>query len=210
MDNNLYGKVIAKNLRRIAFKRQKTQADISRDLNINQSTLSSWMSGRRIPKMDKIDLLCDYLKCSRDEIISDYAGTTPARSIKIPVYGSVAAGVPLEMIQDIRDDEEIPEAMARGGKAFFALRIAGDSMAPRMVDGDVVIVQRQDDVESGDIAIVTVNSSDATCKKVVKTADGLMLMPLNPAYTPMFYTAAQCRDLPVAILGKVVELRGKF
>lgn len=71
MDTKEYGKIIAKNLKRIAYEHNKTQADISRELNITQSTVSSWMIGTRIPRMDKIDMLCNYFNCSRAEIMEE-------------------------------------------------------------------------------------------------------------------------------------------
>lgn len=64
-----YAKVIAKNLRRIMIERDKTQADVARDLKISKATISSWMNGTRIPRMDKIDLLCSYFGVSRSEIM---------------------------------------------------------------------------------------------------------------------------------------------
>lgn len=83
-------------------------------------------------------------------------------------------------------------------------------MAPRIQDGDVVLVMPQTDVDSGDIAIVMVNGQEATCKKVVKTEGGLLLQPFNPTYTPAFYSWQEVERAPVAILGRVVELRGRL
>ena len=83
-------------------------------------------------------------------------------------------------------------------------------MEPRIKEGDVVIVREQPEVESGDVAIVLVNGDSATCKKVVINDGGLTLIPFNPTYEPQFYSADQVANLPVRIIGKVVELRGKF
>lgn len=71
MSSEEYGKVIAKNLKRIAYEHHKTQADIARDLHLNQGTVSSWMTGTRIPRMDKIDLLCHYFNCRRSDIMEE-------------------------------------------------------------------------------------------------------------------------------------------
>ena len=131
------------------------------------------------------------------------------QGVRIPVYGSVAAGIPLEAIQDIEDYEEITEDMARSGK-YAALKIKGNSMLPRFTPGDVVIVRLQDDVDNGDIAIVIVNGDEATCKKIKKTPEGVMLISTNPDYEPMFYSNQEIAELPVRIWGKVVELRAKF
>lgn len=130
--------------------------------------------------------------------------------VKIPVLGHVVAGIPIEAIQEILDYEEIDEALASTGD-FFALRVVGVSMEPRIREGDVVIVRKQPDVDSGDTAIVLVNGDEATVKKVKKLPDGIMLIANNPeVYEPKFYNRQQIEELPVVVLGKVVELRAKF
>ena len=84
-------------------------------------------------------------------------------------------------------------------------------MEPRMLDGDVVIVKRQSDVDNGDVAVVLVNGNDATVKQITKSETGLTLIGWNLAvYTPRTYNKEECQDLPVSILGKVVEIRGKL
>ena len=99
--------------------------------------------------------------------------------------------------------------MAAKGE-YIALKIKGDSMEPKISDGDVVIVRLQPDFNNGDIVIVLVNGDEATCKKIKKTPEGVMLISTNPAYEPMFYSKKQVGELPVRVLGKVVELRAKF
>ena len=71
---NEYGKIFSKNLKRIAYDRGKTQADIARDLKFKQATVSSWMVGTRVPRMDKVDALCRYFRCSRTELLDDKRG----------------------------------------------------------------------------------------------------------------------------------------
>lgn len=133
----------------------------------------------------------------------------PHKGVVINVLGRVAAGIPLEAITDVIDTEEISQELARTGE-FFGLKIHGDSMEPRMYEGDVVIVRQQDDAESGDIVIAMVNGNDATCKRLMKYASGINLISLNPKYAPMMYTNQEIEEKPVRIIGKVVELRGKF
>ena len=70
MAKDEYAKIVSKNLKRIAYEHHKTQADIARDLKLNPGTVSTWMLGTRVPRMKKIDMLCDYFNCSRDEIMS--------------------------------------------------------------------------------------------------------------------------------------------
>lgn len=132
-----------------------------------------------------------------------------SKSVKIPVLGIVPAGLPAEAVEDIIDYEEIPESMARGGE-YFGLAIKGDSMYPRILEGDVVIVKKQSTADSGDIVIALVNGDEGTCKQLYKYKDHIELKPFNPMYKPLVYSNEDITSLPVSIIGKVVELRGKF
>ena len=106
--------------------------------------------------------------------------------------------------------EEINEKIARCGD-YFALEIKGDSMEPKMSKGDIVIVKQQNTVENGQIAIVLVNGDEATVKKVRFRDNGIELIAFNSyVYEPHFYSAKEIEELPVKIIGRVVELRAKF
>jgi len=123
------------------------------------------------------------------------------------VLGRVVAGIPIEAVEEILDYEEITPELAATGE-FFALQVKGDSMLPKLEEGDVVIVKKQADVETGDIAIVLVNGDEATIKQVKKVTGGIMLYGFNPdVYEPHFYSNQQIEELPVRILGKVIESR---
>ena len=69
MTNEEYGKVIAKNLKRLAYDAGKLQMDIAKDLNISKATISAWMNGTRIPKMESVDMLARYFGVTRNEIM---------------------------------------------------------------------------------------------------------------------------------------------
>lgn len=146
------------------------------------------------------------------DAMSESRATTPPdvrKGIKIPVLGRVAAGLPLEAVEEIIGYEEITPELAASGD-YFALAIQGDSMAPTICQGDVVVVRKQEDIENGEIAVVLVNGQDATVKKFFRTEQGVKLVPLNPNYEPLFFTAEEVGRLPVVAVGKVVELRRKF
>lgn len=131
------------------------------------------------------------------------------KGVTINVLGRVAAGIPIDAIEEIIDTEEISVDMAKTGD-FFGLQIHGDSMEPRMCDGDVVIVRQQDDAESGEIVIALINGNDATCKRLMKYEGGISLIALNSKYEPLIFSNKDIINKPVKIIGKVVELRGKF
>ena len=86
MSEQEYGKVIAKNLKRIAYESGKTQADIAKDLGINKKTVSSWFRGTRTPRMDKVDLLCRYFNCKRSDILEDYSTQNTHAEGTVPYY----------------------------------------------------------------------------------------------------------------------------
>jgi len=183
------------------------QKDFAELIGVQPNTLSQWVNGKRQPDEESWIKLSRALKVSIDDLLGVHR--YPRKGVKIPVFGSVAAGIPIEAITDIEDYEEITEDLAASGE-FVALKIKGDSMEPKMSDGDVVIVRIQPDIESGETAIVMINGNDATCKKVKKSMEGIMLISTNPAYEPMFYSNKQIEELPIRIFGKVVELRAKF
>ncbi len=199
---------------------QITQKEVADSVGVSEATVSRWESGH-IDNMrrDRIAALAKVLRISplaimgvdeKDDLAARIPNMLPVNNtFRIPVLGRVVAGIPIEAIEEIIGWEEIPQKLAASGK-FFALRVCGHSMEPRILEGDVVIVRQQKDVDSGDIAIVMVNGDEATVKRVKKQEDGITLIATNTSvYEPHFYSNQEIRDLPVRILGKVVELRGK-
>lgn len=201
--------IFAENLNRLVNSRNLSQREIATRLNVSPQTFNTWIQGKAIPRMGKIQLLADYFKIEKSDLIEKKTNVTLSQGIKIPVLGTVPAGIPISAVEDILDYEEIPQSWANQGE-FFALKIKGDSMEPRMISGDVAIVKQQSDADSGDVVIALVNGNEATCKKLEKTNNGIMLISTNTKYAPMFFSNEQISELPVVILGKVVELRQKY
>ena len=163
----------------------------------------------KIPGETLVAVLSGLYEESDCDFVEEHSKGEKKQGLKIPVLGTVAAGIPISAVEDILDYEEVPQSWENQGE-FFALKIKGDSMEPRMESGDVVIVKQQPDANSGDTVIVLVNGDDATCKKLQKTDNGIMLVSTNPKYPPMFYSTEDIQTKPVVILGKVVELRQKY
>lgn len=203
--------VMAKNIRFYLNKNGITNTDICKSLNLSMSTFSDWTHARTYPRIDKIELMANYFGIEKSDLVENRATTISKKNsaITIKVLGRVAAGIPIEAVEDIIDTEEISEEMASTGE-FFGLKIKGDSMEPRICDGDVVIVRQQNDADSGDIVIALVNGDDATCKRLTKYGGGIGLISLNAKYEPMMFSEDDIKDKPVKIIGKVVELRGKL
>lgn len=201
--------IISKRIQEVLDKNDMTQSDLAKILSVSESTVGKWILMKSIPRMGIIQKLSDYFNVPKSYFLEEFS-TYHAKGVRIPVLGRVAAGIPIEAIEDVEDWEEIPESMAKKGE-YFALRIKGDSMLPEIKEGDVVIVRKQPCVDSGEIAIVLVNGTDATCKKIQKQENGITLIGYNTAvYSPTFYTIKQIEDLPVRVLGKVIEIRRKL
>lgn len=198
--------MFSENLKILREKKQMTQQQLADKLKISRSTIGMYENGSREPDFETLELIADFFNINMDRLIGNL---NPNIKRMVPVLGLVRAGIPMDAVEHIIDYEEISEDMARQGE-FFGLQIKGDSMEPRITEGDVVIVRKQPDVESGEIAIVLVNGDEATIKKVQKFNGGINLIPSNPAYDVMTYTNEQIEKLPIRILGKVVELRAKF
>lgn len=201
---------LPENIRNLRLAHGLTQEDLGKIAGVSNAAVSTWESGEKEPRMGAIKRIVNHFGVSLGDLLDEEVSPSPpTRGVKIPVLGSVAAGIPIEAVEDILDYEEITPDLAATGE-FFALKIKGHSMEPRIMDGDVVVVRCQDDVDSGDVAVVLVNGDEATVKKVKKQANGISLVPNNPSYDILFYTRSEVVQLPVRILGKVVELRGKL
>ncbi len=199
-----------KNLRSLRKENKMSQQALADKLSVSRSTVAMWETGGSQPDNASLHAMADFFGVSVDFLLDrEPLIKAPSKGVWINVLGDVAAGTPIEAIEDIVDQEEIPLDMAAQGE-HFGLRIRGDSMEPKISDGDVVIVRRQTDVEDGNVAVVLVNGDSATVKRIRKRTDGILLIPFNQMYEPTFYSNAEIQSLPVVVLGKVVELRAKF
>ena len=199
---------IGKRIRQERLNRGLSQEELAKSLSTTKQAIYKYENEivTNIP-MDKIEKLAQLFNTTPAYLMGwNEEKSSPTR---IPVYGKVAAGIPIDAITDIEDYEEITDEMARQGE-YAALKIKGNSMLPRFADGDIVIVKLQSDVNTGDIAIVLINGDEATCKKIKKTLEGVMLISTNPEYEPLFFSNKEIEEKPVRIWGKVVELRAKF
>jgi repressor LexA len=203
-------------LKNLRFSSNLTQEELAKRLHLSKSRIGMYETGKRKPDLETAELFADFFNIDMDylqgraEIPNAWlAQKNSANGVKIPVLGYVAAGIPIKEIKEIIDYEEIPQSLACTGE-FFGLKIKGNSMEPRICNGDIVIVRSQPDIESGDIAIVSVSGEYGTCKRIKKTENGIYLIGLNPSFDPVFYTNADIIKMPITVLGKVVELRAKL
>lgn len=198
-------------IKALRSKKQIKQIELASAVNVSQAALSGYETGKYEADLETYKRIANFFGVSLGYLLGDdEPNSVRSDYIRIPVLGRVAAGIPIDAIEEVIDWEDISADMAVGGAEYFGLQIKGDSMEPKISSGDIVIVRKQPDVESGEVAVVLVNGDDATVKKVKKSAAGITLIANNPAYDPLFYSNEDIEKLPVVILGRVVELRARI
>lgn len=199
------------------LRKQKgfTQQELAQKLGLKDSAIAKYENGRvENIKRSTLAEMAKILECSPVYLlgldVNDKTDLSNSiQGVEIPVLGRVAAGIPITATEYIIDTEEISLAMASDGE-YFALQIKGDSMEPKISNGDVVIVRKQSDADDGDLVIALVNGDDAVCKRLKKYEGGIALLSNNPSYEPLYFSNKEIDDKPVSIIGKVKELRAKF
>lgn len=194
---------IGERIKAYRLRKNLTQAELAEKLNVAKQTVFKYETGivTNIPS-DKIELMSQIFGVTPAELM----GWKQTPATLVPVVGDIKGGYPIEIVEEILDYEEISEDMASKGE-YIALRVKGDSMAPKISEGDVAIIHWQPTIENGQIAAVRINGETATLKKFYQNGSQVTLVSLNPSYPPMVY---DLREDDVEILGRLVELRAKF
>ncbi len=185
--------------------KQDSLADL---LDVNRASISLYESNKRTPSQKILMKYADIFDVSTDYILKGHQTPVEGQDyITINVYGSIPAGIPIEAIEDISDTEDLSLKEYDRNKEYLGLVVDGDSMYPKYLDGDTIIIEKTPDCESGTDAAVYVNGYDVTLKTLIKNDDGtITLKPINPNYSPRTYGPD---DDPVSILGVVKEIRRK-
>ena len=201
----------ADKIRTFRLAKGLSQEQLGELVGVQKAAINKYEKGRvvNIPRTT-LKKLADALHVAPVDLLDDteFSPDSNTKSNRIKVYGSVPAGIPIEAVEDIVDWEDVPQEWIDRGDRYIGLKVKGDSMFPKYIEDDTVIVKLQPDCECGQDAVVYVNGYEATLKKVVKQQDGIMLQPLNPEYTPKFYPYGP-EELEINILGIVVEIRRK-
>jgi repressor LexA len=202
----------SKRMKDLRKQRNITLDDLAIALNTTKATLSRYENDLRTPNIDFIRLISDYFKVQVDYLLgrsdvknSDLLSSAyiPKRTVQLPVLGVVRAGEPIFAEQNILGYYSIDAKLVPSGECFY-LRVIGDSMnQSNIVNGQLVIIRRQDEVENGEIALILVEEEEATIKKFYKTDTIATLMPhsSNPDHQPKTINLKNDR---VKIIGKVV------
>lgn len=199
--------MISKKIRQLRKEQGWTQKQLSEKLHVGKTTVSNYETGYSEPDIDMLNKMAKLFNVSVDTILGNKNPVEGQDYITINVYGSIPAGIPIEAIEEITDTEDLSLKEYDKNKTYLGLKVEGDSMYPKYLDGDTVILEKCPDCESGTDAAVYVNGYEATLKTVVKNPNGTVtLRPINPNYSPKTYGPG---DDPVRILGVVKEIRRK-
>ena len=205
--------VMAENIKRYMSRIGIDRKEFCNRLGFKYSTVTDWINGEKYPRIDKIEMMANFFGISKADLVEPYAPPAPSihAGYKIPVLGNVAAGTPINAVEEILGYQYLEDTYKDDGCSYFALHIQGRSMEPTIMDGDTVIVRQQSSVDNGEIAIVLVDGEDATAKEIKESADGITLIGHNTTvYTPHFYSVQEIHDLPIQIIGRVIEVRRKL
>ena len=204
-----------------------TQSELAKVLGVTDVAVSKWESGKQNSSSKTMTKLADYFGVSVDVLLgrsnteqsssAQWPRTIiPARKPvgrnykRFPVYAFLACGSPEDMTDYIIDEIYLDDSVYEGRDVMVA-RTQGDSMAPSIKSGDQVVIDRSDiEPFNGKIYAVQVNGDTATLKQVNVSADGIDLVPMNPAYQTIHYTAEQCATMPVRILGRLIYSERKW
>lgn len=160
-------------------------------LNVSPIWLAGWSDKKTLPK-------------------KEVSNVFPIADIpkQLPVIGKISAGLPILAVENIEGYEYAPSSLLKEGYEYFYLRVQGDSMNLKFNNGDIVLVQKQDTLENGEIGVVLVNGYDATVKKFKKENSIVILEPMstNPENTVQIYNPEK---ISIKIIGKVISYQGR-
>lgn len=196
---------------RVARKmRGLSQGEVAERLGVSRQAYGSYETGFRDPDTTTLARLAAIFDVTTDFLLGVASDPIENPRVRlIPVLGEVPAGVPIEAVENVEEYVELYPNLVPDGE-IFGLRIKGKSMEPEINNGDLALVLKQDFCSDGDIAVIRVNSEDVTVKRVRVKGNGLMLVPRNPAFEPVFFNSRQLKTLPVTIIGRVIEIRRRF
>ena len=193
------------------------QSEFANKIGLTQQSISLYEKNERKPSQDVLEALADFFGVSIDYLLGKSNNRNVQQSnvesssdipIKVPVVGKISAGLPLLASENIECYEYAPSSYIKEGFEYFYLTVSGDSMNLKFNEGDIVLVQKQDDLENDEIGVILVDGMDATVKKY-KYENGLVIlspMSTNPEHVVQIYNP---KEINIRIIGKVVSYQGK-
>lgn len=205
--------MFAQRLKELRKLRGISQSVLSKALGVSQQAVGKWETGRSTPPPATVAMIAEMLGVSADYLlgVGSEEGARPVAAYRaagehlIPVIGTVRAGYgALAMEEDYGEEY----ANVKDPASYFYLKVKGDSMEPRISDGDLALVHRQETLESGDLGVLVFGEGEGTLKKYVVRGGTVVLQPFNPAYPSQILVGEDLDHLYIA--GKVVETKTKW
>ena len=188
-----------------------SQKSLSEHLGVTQQAVGKWETGRSSPDPATLARLASLLNTSADYLLgiteraAEPAAPLPYKESPIPVIGAVRAGYGSLAFEE---DYGTEYACVKNPDSYFYLVVKGDSMEPRIQDGDLALVHRQPTLENGDLGVMVFGEGEGTLKKYIQRGNAVILQPFNPAYPEKVIRGEELNQLFIA--GKVVETRAKW
>ena len=208
--------IMAKNIQYYMDLNGKTRNDMCEALGVKYTTFTDWVKGNSYPRIDKIELMANYFGIEKSDLVEEKQflpdGAIPytnRKMVLVPLVGVVNCGVPLFAEDNIEEYIDTPSEDLETGQTYFWLRAKGNSMVNVGIhEGDLLLIRKQDDVDSGDIAVVSINGDNATLKRVIKKENAIILQPENPACETKFFVGEEINT--IKIRGRLMKLEKRF
>ncbi|KGE18484.1 hypothetical protein PWYN_03190 [Paenibacillus wynnii] len=186
-----------------------SKSELARRVGVSDVTVGHWEIGKISPRMGKVEMIADVLGVTTDDLIFGENTSKKPVNNSIPLFGSIAAGAPLEMIK-AEEYLEIPEYISQRYPGAFLLRIKGDSMNKVIPTGAYALIVPCLEVTNGEIAVVSINGDEATLKRFYKLQNTIVLEPdsYNPEHKANSFTSDDSKQL--RILGRMVWYMAPF
>ncbi len=178
--------VMSKNIKRLLKEHHKTRGDLSAAINVPYTTVSDWVNAKKYPRIDKIEMMANYFGVSKSVLVEKESALISPSVLRIPLYDMISCGTGGFVDDQIIDYVVLPAEMFSPSKEYFAQYAHGDSMINAGIhDGDLVIFQKQSEPVNGMIGCFCIDENTATCKRLSISGTQIILLPENPAYTPI-------------------------
>lgn len=209
--------MFADRLREARKAKRYSQTEVSRMLGVTQQAVGKWETGRSTPDPQTVARLAEILDTTADALLGlqQAPATAPAvgrnafsryTESLVPVVGTVRAGYGALAFEEDYGKEY---ASVKDPRNYFYLVVKGDSMEPRISDGDLALVHRQNTLENGDLGVLVYGSDgEGTLKKYIQRGNSVILHPFNPDYEELVIKGEELDHLYIA--GKVVETKAKW
>ena len=214
MDDRSSKTILAKNIRHYMELNNKTRNEMCEALGVKYTTFTDWVNAKTYPRMERIEQIASYFGIGKAELLEERLpnGAIPYQkrpTLPIPIVGAVSCGMPLLAEDNIEGYIDTPSQDVTTGEIYFWLRARGDSMMNVGIhEGDMLLIRQQHDVDSGDIAVVSIDGDDATLKRIIKKENAIILQPENPAYETKIFIGKEMTS--VHIRGRLMKLEKRF